>query len=177
MRDLIDGSPWPVWKIAVDDGSTQTWERIGDYPEFAAIAAVDVLPLKRSLGHQRAIAIGLAYFEAYVACSHVLVMDCDGEDRPDDIPALIECGKANPQSLVFAVRAKRSVGPLCTNGLGAAAVFSDIVAVRLMGFSVILILLTLVEAASVLGYRTRKTFVPGEDHLDYIGDVRSLTPA
>ena len=54
------------------------------------IEKINVLHLRRNLGHQRAIAIGLAYAATQVSCKAVLVMDSDGEDRPEDIFRLIE---------------------------------------------------------------------------------------
>ena len=47
---------------------------------------IDVLRLRRNLGHQRAIAIGLAYVEDCLSATRVVVMDGDGEDDPADVP-------------------------------------------------------------------------------------------
>lgn len=96
--------------LAVDDGSIT-----GPDPEtlkgrsFRSIAGVEVLELRRNLGHQRAIGIGLAYVEDKDACELVVVMDCDGEDDPRDVPRLIErCRAEGNRKIVFAERAKRS---------------------------------------------------------------------
>ena len=49
-----------------------------------------VLKLRRNVGHQRAIAIGLSYAaEHLVPGQQVVVMDSDGEDLPSTIPALL----------------------------------------------------------------------------------------
>ena len=45
--------------LVVDDGSTQPYEPSDVAPELRAIRRVEVLQLRRNLGHQRAIAIGL----------------------------------------------------------------------------------------------------------------------
>ena len=95
--------------LAVDDTSSTA-----NYDDFIpknlkVIKRVDVLELKRNLGHQRAIVVGLAYVEANVACQVVVVMDGDGEDDPADVPRLIErCRDEGYEKLIFAERAKRS---------------------------------------------------------------------
>lgn len=92
-----DGSPQPPFPSGI-------W---GERP--AAICSGWILNLRRNLGHQRAIAIGLAYAEAHLRPGIVVVMDSDGEDRPEDIPRLVEaCRSRGMESIVFAERAKRS---------------------------------------------------------------------
>jgi glycosyltransferase involved in cell wall biosynthesis len=95
--------------LVVDDGSsTQNYE---DFipADLKAIRKVDVLELRRNLGHQRAIAVGLAYVEANVASQAVLVMDGDGEDDPREVPRLLaRCREEGYEKLVFAKRTKRS---------------------------------------------------------------------
>ena len=95
--------------LVVDDGSSIP----GGIPfcrgELAAIRQVRLLRLRRNLGHQRAIAVGLAYVEANLPCRAVVVMDSDGEDDPRDVPRLLEeCQAQQYQKVVFAERSKRS---------------------------------------------------------------------
>jgi hypothetical protein len=76
---------------------------------FKAITKIEILELRRNLGHQRAIAIGLAYLHANEHCQAVLVMDGDGEDDPRDVPRLIEhYRKLGGKKVIFARRAQRS---------------------------------------------------------------------
>lgn len=100
--------------LVVDDGSTQEPGPGMLRQARAAIESVAVLRLRRNLGHQRAIAVGLAYLEAERAdCRLVVVMDSDGEDDPADVPRLIERARRSPgQAMVFAERTKRSESPL-----------------------------------------------------------------
>jgi polyisoprenyl-phosphate glycosyltransferase len=78
---------------------------------FNVIKKIDVLELRRNLGHQRAIAIALAYVEANLKCEAVLVMDSDGEDKPEDALRLIETYRCEGrQKVIFARRMKRSEG-------------------------------------------------------------------
>ncbi len=96
--------------LVVDDGSTQAMSTGPFGDGFRSIAAVEVLHLRRNLGHQRAIAIGLAYLEAEEpGCQLVVVMDSDGEDDPHDIPRLIErADQTGRRAMIFAERTKRS---------------------------------------------------------------------
>lgn len=73
---------------------------------------VTVVNLSRNLGHQRAIAIGLAYIAKNEnSKSDVVVMDGDGEDAPEDVVKLVEASSANlGERIIFAERKKRSEG-------------------------------------------------------------------
>jgi glycosyltransferase involved in cell wall biosynthesis len=98
--------------LIVDDGSSEPSPRFDPF-EVSALTTIDVLHLRRNLGHQRAIAIGLAYVEADGTPDAVVVMDGDGEDRPEDIHRLIEALEADDFSrVVFAERTRRSEGPV-----------------------------------------------------------------
>jgi hypothetical protein len=94
--------------IFVDDGSTAPPDAGEQFAGLARVARVTVLPLRRNLGHQRAIAIGLAYIERNRRCRAVLVMDSDGEDAPADVPRLVRrMEETQGRVLVFAERTKR----------------------------------------------------------------------
>ncbi|UBM58130.1 glycosyltransferase family 2 protein [Marinilongibacter aquaticus] len=73
---------------------------------------VNVLHLIRNVGHQRAIAIGMAYLAEHAPERAVLVMDADGEDKPADIPTLLNKMEQEPGKIVFAERMRRSEGLL-----------------------------------------------------------------
>jgi polyisoprenyl-phosphate glycosyltransferase len=76
-----------------------------------ALESVSVLVLRRNLGHQRAIAVGLSYLSEHRTADAVVVMDSDGEDRPEDIPRLLEAMNKNGKlATVFAERGKRLEG-------------------------------------------------------------------
>lgn len=103
---LPAGGP-AVEVLVVDDGSSLPSPALS--LQLKKICRIDVLELRRNLGHQRAIAIGLAYVEAHRPCSAVVVMDADGEDAPEDVPRLIDrCAAEGWRKLVFAQRARRS---------------------------------------------------------------------
>ncbi len=94
--------------LFVDDGSTESMPPGFSRRHFQALRAVDILQLRRNLGHQRAIAVGLVYVYEQRRCSAVVVMDADGEDRPADIARLLDrFEQEGRSSIVFAARSKR----------------------------------------------------------------------
>jgi len=98
--------------VLVDDGSPEPPGRdLLAGAAYRALASVSVLRLTRNLGHQRAIAIGLAYVHAKRPCRGIVVMDADGEDAAEDVPRLVQAGAAGGERLVFAARTRRSEGP------------------------------------------------------------------
>lgn len=72
--------------------------------------SLSVLRLYRNVGHQKAIALGLSYLASLPDQYPTIVMDSDGEDRPEDLPTLLQTGAANPGRVVFAHRSKRHEG-------------------------------------------------------------------
>lgn len=97
--------------IAVDDGSAMRSGNDGRLlPPGSCIEAIEVLQLAINLGHQRAIAVGLASVARRDDIATVVVMDSDGEDRPDDIAALLTAADQHPEHVVLAQRTRRSEG-------------------------------------------------------------------
>jgi glycosyltransferase involved in cell wall biosynthesis len=98
--------------LLIDDGSTaSTYPReIPHRPE--AVEHISVLTLRRNLGHQRAIAIALAHIHEHWKGDAVVVMDADGQDRPEDIPTLVRAMRnAEHPTAVFAERGRRLESP------------------------------------------------------------------
>ena len=107
-RELAAGG-FSAEVILVDDGSTMDMPMALKKSSFAAITRVEVLALRRNLGHQRAIAVGLAFIEANRPCRAVVVMDGDGEDDPADVSRLVRACDANGgNKIIFAERLRRS---------------------------------------------------------------------
>ncbi|MEI6576072.1 MAG: glycosyltransferase [Bacteroidota bacterium] len=99
--------PQPLWEslffVLVDDASNQVIPERFNIPAKAAL-----LRLHRNLGHQRAIAIGLAYIvNNKTDVKAILVMDADGEDSPSGMISLINASEGNPGKIVFAARRHR----------------------------------------------------------------------
>jgi len=95
--------------ILVDDGSIRRCDSGNFAGPFSSVEAIRVLRLRRNLGHQRAIAIGLAYIQQTRVCDVVAVMDADGEDTPEGLVRLLQTFSQNGGTVaIFAARSKRS---------------------------------------------------------------------
>lgn len=107
----LSGSIGLVSVVVIDDGSTELPDPARLAAAAGGLAGVELISLACNLGHQRAIAIGLAHLVGRAGIEIVIVMDCDGEDRPEDIPRLIARHDEKPGAVVVATRAERSEGP------------------------------------------------------------------
>jgi len=98
--------------FAVDDGSypPPNLEALASAASagLGAVTGVKVIQLSANLGHQRAIAAALVELSDHPGFDSVLVMDADGEDRPEDVAALLAA--ADGQAIVLALRSRRSEG-------------------------------------------------------------------
>lgn len=95
--------------VAVDDGSGDPGPEAMLAAEGAGcLGSVEILQLALNLGHQRAIAIGLVEIAGRRCHDAIIVMDSDGEDRPEDIPALLAAARETPGRIIVARRAERS---------------------------------------------------------------------
>jgi hypothetical protein len=92
--------------IVVDDGSTLK-PLNSKILEDAGLLGV-VIRLRRNVGHQLAIAIGLHYVSNNITCEcNIVIMDSDGEDIPKSIPSILRMLEENNCDLVVAQRKKR----------------------------------------------------------------------
>jgi hypothetical protein len=111
LEHELETAALQVRLLLVDDGSTVKLPK--SFPQIAlqSIESIDVLSLRRNLGHQRAIAVGLSYIEANHQNCSVIVMDSDGEDCARDVPRLVtECLAHDGEKIIFAARTRRSEG-------------------------------------------------------------------
>jgi len=97
----LEGITWDY--TVVDDGSTD------DYPASlcAEIPGLQIIRLNRNVGHQRAIALGLCHLNEHSPAGPVVVMDGDGEDKPLDVPALLNASNTHSGRIVFGQRKRR----------------------------------------------------------------------
>ena len=103
--------------VLVDDGSTTPPPEGRPPAESARPFDVSVLELTRNLGHQRAIAVALAYIHEHAPADAVVVMDADGEDRAEDVPRLLDAlHRTGASRVVFAQRRRRVEGALFRAG-------------------------------------------------------------
>jgi len=100
LKDSFDDDN--VLFIAVNDSS------IDDILIDTSDYSVKVINLNRNLGHQKAIAVGLSYVAKNLKdFDYTVVIDSDGEDKPEDIKRLIQ-ESSSEKKIVFARRSKRS---------------------------------------------------------------------
>ncbi len=111
-RTLAGGSE-TASLILVNDGSGQPPpDTLGESDTGGAVQGIEILDLSYNMGSQRAIALGLREAARRGDADAVVVMDADGEDRPEDIPKLIAMLDEAPDAIVVTLRAKRSEGVL-----------------------------------------------------------------
>lgn len=95
-----------VYVVAVDDGSVRQPVSIHTL-EQCGLAGV-LITLKRNVGHQRAIAIGINYVAEHLSnIEHTIVMDSDGEDTPASIRTLMAPLASSQVDVVVAERKSR----------------------------------------------------------------------
>nr|WP_299420380.1 glycosyltransferase [uncultured Emticicia sp.] len=104
VRKVLSPTPFTDYRIVVvNDCSSLEVDaiKLAGHP-------VEIIHLNKNLGHQKSIAIGVSYLNKNSEQDLVVVMDVDGEDKPEHLPILLEEaieGKAN--KIVFARRTKR----------------------------------------------------------------------
>lgn len=109
ISERFTGADLEFHVYAIDDGSCAPTDLASlSLPPDSCILAIEVVRLALNLGHQRAIAVGLSAIAERPSFEAVLVMDCDGEDRPADIAALLSSSRHHPGHIILAQRAKRS---------------------------------------------------------------------
>jgi hypothetical protein len=90
--------------FVVDDGSSEPASINCPLHTLNRICEIEIISLACNLGHQRAIAIGLVEVCGRKGFDAVLVMDADGEDRPTDIPRMLEEAARRPGYVICTTR-------------------------------------------------------------------------
>jgi hypothetical protein len=81
-RVNLDSNEHSISFVVVNDGTSHL--------KLATKLPLTIIHLHRNIGHQKAVAIGLSYAEHHLSFDQVIVMDCDGEDKPEDIKRLLD---------------------------------------------------------------------------------------
>ncbi|WP_428645493.1 glycosyltransferase, partial [Roseibium sp.] len=106
FRELAAALGDNIFVVAVDDGSVRHPLDTNGLDD-AQVSGV-VLKLRRNVGHQKAIAIGLGYVAKHIHSDQsVVVMDSDGEDLPSSINSLTQSLKSPIVDVVVARRKNR----------------------------------------------------------------------
>lgn len=88
--------------LAVNDGSIKK-------PSLTSTLPIKIIHLHRNLGHQKAVAIGLSYAHHNLSFDKIIIMDADGEDKPEDVNLLLPAFDQT-NKIVVAHRASRQNG-------------------------------------------------------------------
>ncbi len=109
LDNTISPHPYSLEVVMVDDGSLQSFTPQDFDRTMSAVRRIRVIRLRRNVGHQRAIAIGLVYVEQNIPCDGLMVMDADGEDTAEGALQLLQKFSETGASLaIFAERIRRS---------------------------------------------------------------------
>ena len=96
--------------IIINDASNH--DRNEEEKNFENISSIKILNMKINQGHARCNATGLKFLIEKEEFNHVILMDGDGEDRPEELGLLFNKVEENPTKTVTANRIKRSEGVL-----------------------------------------------------------------
>ncbi len=94
--------------IVVNDASTEKIS--GVQTSYKKIKKVKILNMKANRVHQRCIAAGLKYIYKNEVFDWVIIMDADGEDRPEELNDFFRKTQENPNFTITGNRFKRSEG-------------------------------------------------------------------
>ena len=94
--------------LIINDASTENQTKTE--LSFKKIKSVRVINMKQNRGHARCNAAGLKYLIEKENFDYVILMDGDGEDRPEELTLLFNKSKENPSITVTLNRIKRSEG-------------------------------------------------------------------
>ena len=94
--------------LIVNDASTE--KRSGIEFNFKKVQSVKILNMRKNTVHQRCIAAGLKYICKNEDFDRVIVMDADGEDRPEELNDFFNKAQENPTMTITGNRFKRSEG-------------------------------------------------------------------
>ncbi len=95
--------------LVINDGSSLEHQiHQQQVSQLQKIDTIKILHLSCNMGSQRSIAIGIAYLANYAQSDLVVVMDSDGEDKPEYISELLSKNRMVPENIIVAERSKRS---------------------------------------------------------------------
>ena len=94
--------------LIVNDGSNESLKK--NNVIYKNIKSVDIMDMKINQGHTRSNATGIKFLSKKGNFDYLIVMDGDGEDRPEEIKLFIEKVKKAGNTSIVAKRIKRSEG-------------------------------------------------------------------
>jgi len=94
--------------LIINDASNE--KRTEILTKLKKLKSVRVMNMKKNQGHARCNATGLKYLTEKEDFDYIILMDGDGEDRPEELNSLFSKSEENPTKTVTANRIKRSEG-------------------------------------------------------------------
>ena len=94
--------------LIVNDASTE--HKPETELNLKKIKSVRIMNMKKNKGHARCNAAGLKFLTQKEDSDYIILMDGDGEDRPEELNMLFNKFKENPLKMVTANRIKRTEG-------------------------------------------------------------------
>ena len=91
--------------LVIDDNSSEKIKI--NIKKFKTIKKLRILTLKKNLGSQKAIAVGLKYLKSRKKNFLITVMDGDGEDDPNQVLKMIDNANQNPKHIITSNRERR----------------------------------------------------------------------
>ncbi|MDC3185564.1 glycosyltransferase, partial [Candidatus Pelagibacter sp.] len=105
---ILENSGHDISIFIVNDASTESFQ--SSKTIYKNLSSIQILNMKKNMGHARCIATGLKYIFENSEFDFVIPMDGDGEDRPEEIKNFIDMAKNNLNKTIVGNRVKRSEG-------------------------------------------------------------------
>ena len=105
---IIENSDHDISIFIINDASTESFQ--SSKIIYKNLSSIQILNMKKNMGHARCIATGLKYIFEKSEFDFVIPMDGDGEDRPEEIKNFIDMAKNNLNKTIVGNRVKRSEG-------------------------------------------------------------------
>jgi len=97
--------------VFVDDGSLKIVPSGFPSVQPQNFPRIRILELRKNVGHQRALCVGLVWLRENNPGGAILVMDADGEDAASDVPRLLQqFAREDETKVIFAERGRRAEG-------------------------------------------------------------------
>ena len=108
INNLFLDANYKISIIIINDASNH--DRPEEEKIFENIESIKILNMKKNQGHARCIATGLKYIFEKEDFDHIIPMDGDGEDRPEEIKNFLDKLKEAGNRPIVGERIKRSEG-------------------------------------------------------------------
>ena len=105
---ILENSDHDISIFIINDASTESFQ--SSKIIYKNLSSIQILNMKKNMGHARCIATGLKYIFENSEFDFVIPMDGDGEDRPEEIKNFIDMAKNNLNKTIVGNRVKRSEG-------------------------------------------------------------------